>query len=61
MALRPIQLRQERDVYSLITKTRAKLRWSDMLKLLSHIRLELKAFRSDGELRADVTTKVIAR
>jgi hypothetical protein len=50
-----IQLRKERDVYSLITKARAMLRRSDMLKLLSHIRLELKGFpqRRETPLRQD--------
>jgi len=36
-----IQLRHERDVYSLITKARAKLHRSDMLKLPILVRLEL--------------------
>jgi hypothetical protein len=52
-----IQLRQERDVYSLITKARAKLRRSDMLKLQSHIRLELKGIPQQRETRAEMTIK----
>jgi len=37
-----IQLRQERDVYSLITKFKAKLQRSGALKLPSQFRLESK-------------------
>src|SRR6266446_7066019 len=44
-----IQLRQERDVYSLITKIKAKLQRSGALKLPSHVRLESKVIPQQRE------------
>jgi len=44
-----IQLHQERAVYSLITKARAKLHRSDMLKLPILVRLELKVIPQQRE------------
>jgi hypothetical protein len=41
-----IQLRQERDVYSLITKARAKLQKSGALQLPILVRLESKSDRA---------------
>jgi hypothetical protein len=56
-----ITLRQERDVYSLIPKARAKLRRSDMLKLPSQVRMELKVIPQQRESPRRHDNKVIAR
>ena len=56
-----IQLRHERDVYSLITKAIAKLHHSDMLKLPILVRLELNAIPQQRETPRRHDNKIIAR